>query len=77
VPDAETTIIGAIRTLLARRNQDGVEVTLASDLYDDLELDSLEVAELSAVLEDDLGHDPYSEGIVPRTVGELLAFYQG
>jgi acyl carrier protein len=77
VPDAETTITDAIRVLLARRHQDHVDVTLASDLYDDLELDSLEIAEFSAVLEDDLGRDPYSEGIVPRTVGDVLAFYEG
>ena len=38
-------------------------------------MDSLELAELSAVLEDDLGHDPYSQGIVPQTVAELLAYY--
>jgi acyl carrier protein len=47
-----------------------------ADLYDDLHFDSLEVAELSATLEDDLGRDPYSEGLVPRTVAEVVAFYR-
>ena len=41
-----------------------------------LELDSLEVAELSALLEDELGSDPFSaDGDMPETVGQILAFY--
>jgi acyl carrier protein len=38
-------------------------------------LDSLETAELSATLEDELGSDPFSQGDMPRTVGEVLDFY--
>lgn len=38
-------------------------------------LDSLETAELSAILEDTYGSDPYSEGQLPQTLDELLAFY--
>lgn len=44
---------------------------------DGLGLDSLETAELSATLEDEIGHDPFSAGQVPQTVEELLAFYDG
>jgi acyl carrier protein len=41
-----------------------------------LELDSLEAAELSALLEDAFGSDPFSEGgDLPETVGDLVAFY--
>jgi acyl carrier protein len=75
VPDAEKTIFEVIRLLLARRDASHLEITLDSHLTQDLDLDSLELAELSAALEDDLGRDPYTEGIVPNTVGELLAFY--
>jgi acyl carrier protein len=75
VPDAQKSVVTAIRSLLKRRKEDAAEVSLDADLYDDLRLDSLEVAELSAVLEDDLGRDPYSEGLVPRTVGEVVDFY--
>jgi acyl carrier protein len=75
VPEAKETVVKAIRGLLRRRKDDAVEVDLDSDLYDDLSLDSLEVAELSAVLEDDLGRDPYSEGQTPRTVAEVVEFY--
>jgi acyl carrier protein len=41
-----------------------------------LELDSLEAAELSALLEDEFGSDPFSEGgDLPETVGDILGFY--
>jgi acyl carrier protein len=38
-------------------------------------LDSLATAELSVVLEDEMGTDPFSEGQMPQTVGEILDFY--
>jgi len=76
VPEAEQTVKSAIRKLLKRRSAEPVEVDRDADLYQDLALDSLEVAELSAALEDDLGSDPYSEGQVPRTVGEVVDFYE-
>jgi acyl carrier protein len=72
--NAQSLIIDTITELLARRSASAA-ITPASKLTADLELDSLELAELSAVLEDELGRDPYSEGIVPETVGELVAFY--
>lgn len=41
-----------------------------------LGLDSLEAAELSAMLEDEFGSDPFSAGTeLPNTVGDILAFY--
>jgi acyl carrier protein len=43
---------------------------------DGLGLDSLEAAELSAVLEDEFGSDPFSAGgDLPERVGDLVAFY--
>lgn len=75
MPEAEQTVKSAIKKLLKRRSSEPVEVDRDADLYQDLALDSLEVAELSAALEDDLGSDPYSEGLVPRTVGEIADFY--
>jgi acyl carrier protein len=42
-----------------------------------LGLDSLETAELSAVLEDELGTDPFSAAAaMPDTVGDILTFYE-
>ena len=77
-PDPQPLIIDWIRMLLSRR-EDAVaasEVTLDAHLTNDLDLDSLELAELSVLLEDNLGRDPYTEGIVPNTVGEIVAFYE-
>jgi acyl carrier protein len=73
--DAETSVLKNVRGLLQRRQEGDVVITAESDLYADLELDSLEVAELSVALEDELGTDPYSQGLVPRTIGEVVAFY--
>lgn len=42
---------------------------------DGVGLDSLETAELSAALEDAHGSDPYSTGLVPQTLNEILEFY--
>lgn len=42
-----------------------------------LELDSLEAAELSVMLEDVFGTDPFSSAEqLPQTVGDILAFYE-
>lgn len=73
--DPESFVVESIRMLLARREEAAATVTLEAHLHDDLDLDSLELAELSVLLEDNLGRDPYSEGIVPNTVGEIVAFY--
>jgi acyl carrier protein len=41
-----------------------------------LELDSLEAAELSALLEDEFGSDPFSASEeMPESVGDIVAFY--
>lgn len=73
--DAGQVIVNAIRELISRRGEEAPEITPESAIAADLDLDSLELAELSAALEDELGRDPYSDGIVPRTVGDLQAYY--
>lgn len=77
VSAAETTIRRTIAELLRARGAATVEVRRESRLTADLGMDSLELAELSAVLEDALGHDPFSAGIVPETVAGLIAYYDG
>ncbi|HEX4434810.1 MAG TPA: acyl carrier protein [Acidimicrobiales bacterium] len=43
---------------------------------DGLGLDSLEAAELSAMLEDEFGSDPFSAGgDLPEKVGDIVLFY--
>lgn len=63
---------------LERTNKGDVELTPDTPLYGaGLELDSLEAAELSVMLEDALGSDPFSSGdALPETVGDILAFYE-
>lgn len=73
----EATIVSAIRSIVDRRSSDEITIVRTSNLYDDLSMDSLEVAELSSVLEDDLGSDPYSAGLLPQTVAEIMSFYAG
>jgi acyl carrier protein len=71
-PDVERTI----RSFLADVNKD-VDM-LSPDLAlfaDGIGLDSLETAELSAILEDEFGSDPFSADTMPRTVGDIVAFY--
>lgn len=52
-------------------------IDLDSPLYGEegIGLDSLETAELSATLEDEYGHDPYSNDLLPATVREILDYY--
>jgi acyl carrier protein len=73
--DPRTFIVESIEMLLARQGDAPPPVTLDARLQDDLDLDSLELAELSVLLEDNLGRDPYTEGIVPNTIREIVAFY--
>lgn len=63
---------------LERTDKGDVELTPDTPLYGaGLELDSLEAAELSVMLEDALGSDPFSAGdALPETVGDILAFYE-
>jgi acyl carrier protein len=66
----------AIRSYLVRVHKGDVAFTRDTDLYEDgLGLDSLATAELSATLEDELGSDPFSEGDLPQTVGDIIDFY--
>jgi len=58
------------------KNQDPLTEDLS--LYSGgLQLDSLETAELSALLEDSFGVDPFSASAqMPETVGDILSFYK-
>ena len=74
MPDAEQAVFETIRMLLRRKKID-IEVGPDS-VISDLGLESLDVAELSAILEDDLGRDPYSAGFLPDTVGQIVDWYK-
>jgi acyl carrier protein len=72
---AEAVIRETIERLVTQRSPGPIEILPGSKLTEDLGLDSLELAELSAVLEDTFDRDPFSEGIVPGTVAELVSYY--
>lgn len=74
----ENEIVEAIRTIRKHQGHNNSEFTLDTPLYDDgIGLDSLCVAELSAVLEKKYGRDPYTSGVLPQTVRDILNFYDG
>lgn len=66
-----------IDRFLERAGKTKADMTDATGLWGEgLELDSLEAAELSAMLEDELGTDPFSAGDeLPETVGDVVGFY--
>ena len=71
-PDVERTI----RTFLANVNKSVDALSPEVALFaDGLGLDSLETAELSAILEDEFGRDPFSAETMPQTVGDIIDFY--
>ena len=70
--DAESTV----RSFISRIKDRKKNVDLDMNLYTEgIGLDSLDVAELSAVLEDEFGSDPFSNGEMPETIGDIVAFY--
>lgn len=76
VASPQTTAEQTIRTFLARAKKP-VDADLDTGLFaDGLALDSLETAELSVMLEEDLGTDPFSAGELPQTIREILDFYE-
>ena len=77
--DKQDSIVALIQSLLERSDKGDVAVTLDSPIHGDegLGLDSLETAELSALLEDEYGTDPFGAGLMPETVAEIIAFYSG
>lgn len=74
--DPKNDAASTVRSFVARvkKRKKGVELDVS--LYSEgIGLDSLDVAELSAVLEDEFGKDPFSNGLMPETIGEIVAFY--
>lgn len=75
--EIEPRIVAILTDLLERSDHEVTTVTLDATLHGDagLGLDSLETAELSAILEDEFGTDPFGEGLLPETVADIVAFY--
>ena len=74
----EETIYAVLRDLALRHNPQLTEIRPADVLVDDLRLESLDVAELVALLEDKLGVDPFAATAITsvRTVADLCNAYR-
>jgi acyl carrier protein len=74
--DVQSSIMEMIQALLERTDKGDLPVTMETQIHGDgLGLDSLETAELSAILEDEFGTDPFGAGLMPETVAEIVEFY--
>ena len=75
--DVQGSILTLIQSLLERSDKSDVAVGMDTAIHGDdgLGLDSLETAELSSMLEDEFGTDPFGAGLMPETVAEIVAFY--
>ena len=71
-----TSIRAVITDFLGRAGKPANDLEPSVAIFGEgLGLDSLEAAELSAMLEDEFGSDPFSAGDLPETVGDVLKFY--
>ena len=76
--EVKTKITAAVLEILQRRRPDVLAVADGQRLIADLGLESLDLAELVAVLEVELGVDPFQSQVSiaeTRTVGDLYAAY--
>jgi len=73
----QADIVGVIKECMRRANLPDRPIERDTGLYTDgIGFDSLATAELSAVLEDEFGSDPFLEADLPQTVGDILDFYE-
>jgi acyl carrier protein len=73
----QADIVGVIKECMRRASLPDRPLDRDTGLYTDgIGFDSLATAELSAVLEDEFGSDPFLEADLPQTVGDILDFYQ-
>lgn len=68
-------VISTVRDFLRLHQKDDTVSPDTPLFADGVGLDSLQTAELSAVLEDELDSDPFSAGEMPQTIAEIVAFY--
>lgn len=70
--DIEQTVVAFLTRVKKIRDDFNPDMPLYAD---GVGLDSLETAELSALLEDNHGSDPFTSGTMPQTLSEILGFY--
>ena len=70
-------IQGMLRTVLEYRILNGSPLLIDESLYETgIGLDSLDTAAFSSMLEAAYGVDPYSAGVFPETLRDVLRFYE-
>ena len=75
--DLRTTICSIINKVRTDSGRDPIELRDEQQLIGEVELDSLDLAQLVVTIEKELGVDPFRDGTATaRTVGELVAVYQ-
>ena len=74
--DTKRIVYMIVSELQENRGRGGAEFGDETNIQEGgLEFDSLTVAEFSAGLERKLGKDPYSDGVFPVTIGDVIRFY--
>jgi acyl carrier protein len=74
--DRDSATEQRVRAILAQVKNREVDAELDTPLYaEGIELDSLETAEFSALLEAELGADPWAGDVMPESIGDILAFF--
>ena len=70
-------VVEILTKLLERRKKPVPTLRAESALFTDgLNLDSLEMTELAAMLDAEYGRDPFSDGELPETIGEIVRYYE-
>ena len=72
----QADIVGVIKECMRRARLPGRPIDRETGLYaDGIGFDSLATAELSALLEDEFGTDPFLEAGLAQTLVDMLDFY--
>lgn len=70
-----TMVLGLLAERGIERTEAEVPPTAALYGAGGVGLDSMDMAVLSSHLEREFGFDPFSRGLFPRTIAEIVAFY--
>ncbi len=72
----EQSVLEILGRLLELRDQPPKRILPESPLFTEgLNLDSVEITELAAMLEQEMGRDPFTDGELPTTVADVIAYY--
>lgn len=77
MPDVRSTLCSVINKVRTDSGRETIDIQDAFSLTGELELDSLDLAQLVVAIEKELGVDPFRDGSASaRTVGELVSVYE-